>query len=399
MKDLYIYDIVRTARSKGKEGAPLSFVKPVEQLAQLYRALERRGLPLDVVEDVLLGCVTQVRDQGTNLAKVSALYAGLPERIPGLTLNRLCTSGLDSVQLAAGQLASGMGGELILAGGVESMSRVPIFSDKGAWFADPEVAARTKFVQMGFAADVVGTQRGFTREELDAWAARSHVRAAAAEEQGRFKKSVVPIEHEEFDKAFSKEQLIRPDTSAEVLAGMQPLFMDERSSAHALERFPHLSAITPLHHRANSPALADGAAIAAIGLKSARRGAGFAPRARIVSWAVASVDPVEMLTGSIPAAQMALERANLSAQELDLVEVNEAFAAPTLAFVRELALDEERVNVNGGTIAMGHAMGATGTMLLASLLDELERTDQRLGLVALAGGAGVGSAMVIERVA
>ena len=398
MQELYIYDIVRTARSKGKEGAPLSHVKPVEQLAQLYHALERRGLPLELVEDVLLGCVTQVRDQGTNIAKVSALYAGLPDRIPGLTLNRLCTSGLDSVQMAAGQLASGMGGELILAGGIESMSRVPIFSDKGAWFADPEVATRTKFVQMGFAADVVGTQRGFTREELDAWAARSHARAAHAEEQGRFNKSIVPIDHDDFDKPFSKEELIRKNTSADVMSEMSPLFMDERSSAHALERFPYLTAITPLHHRANSPALADGAAIAAIGLKSARQGERFKPRARIVSWAVASVDPVEMLTGSIPAAKMALERANLSPHDIDLVEINEAFAAPTLAIVRELALDEERVNVNGGTIAMGHAMGATGTMLLATLLDELERTNQRFGLVALAGGAGVGSAMVIERV-
>jgi acetyl-CoA C-acetyltransferase len=398
MNDIYIYDIVRSARSKGKAGAPLSHIKPVALLAQLYAGLESRGLHMDLIEDVVIGCVTQVRDQGTNVAKVSTLYAGLPERIPGISINRLCTSGLDSVSMAAGQLASGMGGELMLAGGVESMSRVPIFSDKGSWFADPEVAARTRFVQMGFAADVVATRRQMSREDLDQWAVTSHQRAALAREKGYFTRSIIPITGDELEAPFEQEQLIRPGTNLEALAEMQPLFADKTSSKAALARYPKLDAITAFHHRGNSPALADGAAVAALGTKQAGGDSGMTPRARIVSWATASVEPIEMLTGSIPAAQEALRRAGMTMAQMDLVEVNEAFAAPTLAFIRELEYDPELVNVNGGTIAMGHAMGATGTILLAGLLDELERRDLKRGLVALAGGAGVASAMIIERV-
>ncbi len=397
-RTIYIHDIVRTARSKGKEGAPLSHVKPVEQLTQLYGALSERGLDTQSIHDVVLGCVTQVRDQGTNLAKVSTLYAGLPERISGISINRLCTSGLDSVAFAAGQLGSGMAGEIMLAGGIESMSRVPIFSDKGCWFADPEVATRTQFVQMGFAADVTATRRQMAREDLDAWAVTSHQRAAHAREQGYFARSIVPITHPDLEHAFDTEQLIRPGTSADVLAEMKPLFADERSSKIALERYPELDAIGTFHHRGNSPALADGAAIAVLGTARGEQASGMKPRAKILSWATTSVDPVEMLTGSIPATRQALERANLTIEDIDLFEVNEAFAAPTLAFMRELECDPERVNVNGGTIAMGHAMGATGTILLAGLLDELERRDLKRGLVALAGGAGVASAMIIERV-
>lgn len=394
-KAIYIHDIVRSARGKGKAGAPLSHVKPVALLATLYDALIARGLDAEVVQDVVLGCVTQVRDQGTNIAKVSVLYAGLPERIAGVTINRLCTSGLDSVALAAGQLSSGMGGEVMLAGGIESMSRVPIFSDKGCWFADPEVAARTRFVQMGFAADVVGTRRQITREDLDAWAVTSHERAAHAQQEGYFARSIVPVTIEGMEEAFTREELIRPTTTREALAQMEPLFADAQSSVVALRRYPELSQITAMHHRGNSPALADGAAIAVLGTTPST--GGLSARAKIVSWATTSVEPIEMLTGSIPAARMALERAGLGIKDIDLWEVNEAFAAPTLAFIRELELDLERVNVNGGTIAMGHAMGATGTILLAGLLDELERRDLRRGLVALAGGAGVASAMIIER--
>lgn len=398
MNDIFIHDIVRSARAKGKAGAPLSHVKPVALLAQLYAGLEARGLRTDAVEDVVIGCVTQVRDQGTNIAKVSTLYAGLPERISGISINRLCTSGLDSVSMAAGQLASGMGGDVMLAGGVESMSRVPIFSDKGSWFADPEVAQRTRFVQMGFAADVVATRRQMSREDLDAWAVTSHRRAAHAHARGYFERSIIPITSPEFDAPFAHEQLIRPDTTLEALSQMQPLFADDASSTAALARYTDLEAITPMHHRGNSPALADGAAVAVLGTTAGAASSGLSARARIVSWASASVEPIEMLTGSIPAARLALERAGMTMAHMDLIEVNEAFAAPTLAFIRELGCDPERVNVNGGTIAMGHAMGATGTILLAGLLDELERRDLKRGLVALAGGAGVASAMVIERV-
>ncbi len=393
-QEVYIYDVVRTARGKGREGGGLSTVKPVELLSQLYSALNARGFNLADVEDLILGCVTQTRDQGTNLAKVSALYAGLDSRIPGVTLNRLCTSGLDSILMAAGQLTSGMGGHLMLAGGIESMSRVPIFSDKGAWFADPEVAQKTRFVQMGFAADVVATQRGFTRRELDEWAASSHHKAARAQKEGYFARSIVPIQVEGVDTTFDQEELIREGSSADAFESMKPLFMDERSHAWAIERFDALDDVKAMHHRGNSPALADGAAMAILGT---HRGDELTPRGKVLSWATASVDPVEMLTGSIPATKKALERANLSVSDIDLIEVNEAFAAPTLAFIRELGVDADRVNVNGGTIALGHAMGATGTMLVASVLDELERQNKRLGLVAVAGGAGVGSAMIVER--
>jgi acetyl-CoA C-acetyltransferase len=333
--------------------------------------------------------VTQTGDQGANIARISALYSGLPDRVSGGMVNRFCTSGLDAVVDGAAQVATGMA-EHVWTGGIESMSRVPIFSDKGAWFADPDVAVRTRFVQMGFAADVVATLAGLERAELDAYAAESHRRAARATEEGRFAASIVEVA------GLSRDELIRPETTVEGMADLAPLFADDRSSAAATRTYSELEHVNALHHRGNSPSLADGAAIVVVASQAGLNGA--APRARIRSWARASMEPVAMLTACEQASRKALERAGMSAADVDLWEVNEAFAAVPVKMQRDFDIDPERFNPNGGTIAMGHAMGATGAMLVITALDELERSGKTTALVAISGGAGLGSAMVIEKV-
>lgn len=390
MRDVFIADGVRTPRGKGREGGGLADVRPVELLRKLYNTLiERNGVDIDRLDDILLGCVTQVGDQGANLAKISALYSNLPDTVSGAMVNRFCASGLDAVLLGAGQIGCGMA-EQIWAGGIESMSRAPIFSDKGAWFADPDVAARTKFVQMGFAADVVANLEGLERAELDAYAAESHRRAAAATEAGRFGSSMVSIA------GLNHDELIRPDTTVEGMAGLKPLFADERSETVATRVYDELETIVPLHHRGNSPSLADGAAVVLIGSEEGMSGA--APRAKIRSWAQASVEPVKMLTACHDAALKAIERAGVTVEDIDVWEVNEAFAAVPVTMMRDLEIPSEKFNPNGGTIAMGHAMGATGAMLLIGAVDELERRQGELAVVAISGGAGLGSAAVIELV-
>ena len=395
--DAYIYDNVRTPRGKGREGGGLSETKPIDLLAGLYDALaERQSFPLDRVDDVVLGCVTQTGEQGADLARISVLYAGWPDAVSGVTLNRFCASGLDSVNLAASKVAGGME-NLVVAGGVESISRVPMFSDEGAWFADPEVAKKTRFVQMGFAADVVASLEGFEREELDKYAVQSHQRAARAREEGYFDKSLVPVIDDDGETVLADDELIRPSTSVDKIADFDPAFADERSEAFAGEVYPDLD-LRHLHHRANSPSLADGAALSLVGNEDAGDELGLEPRAHIVSWANASTEPVKMLTACETATERALDNAGMHADDVDLFEVNEAFAAIPIRFRRKFDVDPERLNVNGGTIAMGHAMGATGTMLLANVVDELERRDLQTALVAISGGAGLGSATVVERV-
>lgn len=391
MREVYIYDVVRTPRGKGRPGGALSEIKPIDQLDKLYKAVELRNPEaLSQVDEVTLGCVTQTGDQGANLAKISALYAGLPERVGGMTINRFCTSGLDAVATNAMRVMAGLD-ELSLAGGVESMSRVPIFSDQGAWFHDATVAQKTRFVQMGFAADLVASLEGFSREELDGWALRSHQRAAEA--QQRSSADVVMILSEDGAVALAHDEMVRAETTLEWLGQQRAVFSDERAAKLALERYPELTQIHALHHRGNSPSLADGAALVLLGAESAR----LKPRARVVAMANASVEPIAMLTAAQLATERALERAELKIEDIDLIELNEAFAAIPLKFVRDLGVDEQRVNPLGGTIARGHAMGATGAMLLGTLLGELERQDKRFGLVAISGGAGLGTAMIIER--
>lgn len=395
----YIYDAMRTPRGKGRPGGGLSGLTAIELMAALYEAAgERLGPELwDIAEDVILGCVTQTGEQGANIARTSALYAGLPHQLGGVTLNRFCASGLDAVAQASARVASGFEGPMV-AGGVESISRVPMFSDEGAWFADPEVAQKTGFVQMGFAADLVASLEGFAREELDAWSAQSHQRAGRAIAEGYFARSLVAPPGEGGEPALEVDELVRPGTTAEGIAGFDPLFADERSAALVQQRYPELDELVHVHHRANSPSLADGAALVVVGARAHGQALGVRPRARVRAWATASVEPVVMLTAAQDAAALALERAGVGIQDIDRIELNEAFAAPVLKFVRDFEVDPERLNPNGGTIALGHAMGATGAILVGTLLDELERRDEQLGLVAISGGAGLGSALVIERV-
>lgn len=396
--DTYVIDSVRTPRGKGREGGGLAEVKPIDLLGGLYDALEdRNDVPLERIDDIVLGCVTQTGEQGADLARISALYAGWPESVSGVTLNRFCASGLDAVNMAAAKTSSGMEG-LVVAGGVESISRVPMFSDEGAWFSDPDVARKTRFVQMGFAADVVATLEELGREALDAYAVQSHRRAAAATEEGRFDGTLVPVLDEDGEVVLDVDELIRPDSTVEAISGFDPAFADERSEAFAKEVYTDVDQIRHLHHRANSPSLADGAGLSLLANRQAVEDLDLEPRARIRAWANASVEPVVMLTACEAAAQLALDHADMTFEDIDLVEINEAFAAVPVKFQRDHDIDPERFNVNGGIISMGHAMGATGQMLLATVIDELERRDLETALVAISGGAGLGSATVIERV-
>ena len=397
MSDVVILDATRTPRGKGREGGALSGVRPIDLLDALYQALRQRGLPLEAVDQVLLGCVTQTREQGANLAKISALRSGLPARVGGMTLNSFCASGLDAIIQGAARLASGLD-ELVVAGGVESMSRVPLFSDRGAWFADPEVAASTRFVQMGFAADLVASLHGLEREALDAYAARSHARAARAHELGHARRSLIPIHAPDGALLLDRDELVRHDLSPQWLATQPPLFADEAASALARAAYPALEAVRALHHRGSSPQLADGASLVSLATAQRARALGLRPRARLRAAASASVDPLIMLTAAEDATRQALARAGMTVADVDLFEINEAFAGVIVALERALALDPARHNVDGGVLAAGHAMGATGAMLLTTLLDALERQDLSVGVVAISGGAGLGSALVIERI-
>ncbi|MBT8493310.1 MAG: acetyl-CoA C-acyltransferase [Deltaproteobacteria bacterium] len=396
MKDAFIYDAIRSPRGKGKEGGALSSVKPVALMAQVMNALaERNDLDTAAVDDVILGCVTAVGDQGADIAKISALYAGWADTVSGATVNRFCASGIDAVHTAAMKVSTSTA-ELVCAGGVESMSRVPIFGDKGAWFGDPEVAKRTGFVHMGVAADFVASSQGISRAELDAYAARSHQRAARAQSEGHFQ-SVVTIETDHG--LASTDELIRPQTSEDNLAKLPALFEGEAfepSKQVFAARHPGQS-IDALHTVGTSPGIADGASLALIGSESAGKRHNLGPMARIVGMAVAGVDPVVMLRGNIDAARKALTHASLTAADIDVFEVNESFAAVPIDFARALDIDSGKLNPCGGAIALGHPLGATGGCLLSMAIDELHRAQGRYALISICGGAGVAAAVIIER--
>jgi acetyl-CoA C-acetyltransferase len=399
--DAYIADTVRTPRGKAKASGGLGQVKPLELLTTLFEALEtRQEWDTAEINDVIIGCATQTGEQGGNIAKVAALMAGWGDHIPGLTVNRFCASGLEAVNLAAAKIHSGID-SLVVAGGVESVSRVPMFADKGPLYTDPAVIAKAGFIHMGIAADLIATLEGFERAELDAYAVRTHQRAAAAHSNGHFSPSLVTVHDQAGLVLLDRDEHIRPGTTAEQLADMEPAFAEmgaQGMDEMALARYPHLPAIRHLHHRGNSPALADGAGVVLVGRKEKLRELGLRPRAKIRSIASHSVDPITMLTAGQIAAERALRQAGLTANDVDLFEFAEAFAALCLKFQRDLRVEPERFNVNGGTIAMGHAFGATGAILLATLLDELERQDKQMGVVAVSGAAGLGVATVIERV-
>lgn len=401
MHQAFIYDAVRTPRGKGKPDGSLYDVKPIDLVVTLLRAIEDRNhLDTAVIGDVILGCVTQIGEQGACIARTAALYAGWNVHVPGLTLNRFCASGLEAVNLAAMTLQSGMH-EAVVAGGVESMSRVKMGSDGGAWVLDPMVNDALGFVPQGISADLLATLEGFSRLELDEYAVTSHRRAAHARDHGYFARSLIPVVDLNGTTVLDRDETIRDETSVEDLAGLKPAFELPGNlgfDAVALSKYRGLERIEHVHHAGNSSGIVDGSALLLLG--SAEFGERFdlQPRAKIVSCAVLGEDPTLMLVGPGPASKIAMTRAGMTVRDIDLFEVNEAFSAVVLRTIRELDLPADRVNVNGGAIAMGHPLGATGAVILNTLLDELERRDLELGLATLCAGGGMGIATIIQRV-
>ncbi len=403
MAEAFVYDHIRTPRGKGKTVGSLHEVKPVDLAVGLLEEVRRRNPGLDParVDDVVLGVVSPLGDQGGDVAKTAALAAGYPDTVAGVQLNRFCASGLEAVNQAAQRVRSGFE-DLILAGGVESMSRVPMGSDGGAWAMDPATALRTGFVPQGIGADLIATLGGWTRDDVDAYAAESHHRAAKAWANGYFAGSVVPVTDRNGITVLEHDEMVRPDTSPESLAGLKPSFAGIGKDAGfddvALEKYHWVERIDHVHHAGNSSGIVDGSAIVAVGSEQVGTDLGLTPRARIISAAVSGADPTIMLTGPAPAARKALAKAGLDVDDIDLFEINEAFAAVAMRFMQDLGISHEITNVNGGAIAMGHPLGATGAMILGTLVDELERRDLRRGLATLCVGGGMGIATIVERV-
>ena len=397
--EAFVYDALRTPRGRGKPDGALHGVKPISLVTGLIDALRARQPELDParIDDLVLGIVTPAGEQGGDLSRAAALLAGLPDTVAGVQLNRFCGSGLEAVNQAAARVRSGWE-HLIVAGGVESMSRNPMGSDGGAWFLDPETALATDFVPQGISADLIATLEGFTREDVDAYAVQSQDRAAKAQAGGRFARSVVPVRDPNGLDILTADEHPRPGTTVEGLGRLRASFArTEFFDSVALRKFPWLERIEHVHHAGNSSGIVDGAALVLIGSAEAGEQLGLTPRARIAGAAVTGADPTLMLTGPAPATRKALAVAGLTPADIDLYEINEAFAAVVLKYIRDLDLDPERVNVNGGAIALGHPLGATGAMLLGTALDELERRDQRRAVVTLCIGGGMGVATVLER--
>jgi acetyl-CoA C-acetyltransferase len=402
-----IFDAIRTPRGKGKVNGSLHATKPVDLVVGLMHEMLARHEELDParVDDVVLGCVSPIGDQGGDIAKTAAIKAGLPPTVAGVQLNRFCASGLEAVNIAAQKVASGWE-DLVLAGGVESMSRVPMGSDGGAWAMDPETNYDTGFIPQGVSADLIATLEEFSREDVDAYAARSQERAAGAQSEGRFSQSVIPVLDINENVVLDRDEFIRPGTTVQTLGELKPSFqvMGEMGGfdAVALQRYHWVEKIDHVHTPGNSSGIVDGASLVAIGNEQTGSQLGLTPRAKILATAVSGADPTIMLTGPAPASRKALAKAGLTIDDMDLIEINEAFAAVVLRFCRDMGLESnggmDRVNVNGGAIAMGHPLGATGGMILGTLIDELERTDGRYGLATLCVGGGMGIATVIERV-
>jgi acetyl-CoA C-acetyltransferase len=398
-----VFDAIRTPRGKGKVNGSLHTVKPVDLVVGLMHELLVRNEQFDPngVDDVVLGCVTPIGDQGADIAKTAAIKAGLPDTVAGVQLNRFCASGLEAVNIAAQKVASGWE-DLVLAGGVESMSRVPMGTDGGSWAMDPETNYDTSFVPQGISADLIATVESFNREDVDTYATRSQERAATAQAEGRFDGSVIPVLDLNQSVVLERDEFIRPGTTVESLAGLKPSFqmMGEMGGfdAVALQKYHWIEKIEHVHTPGNSSGIVDGASLMMIGNEAAGRQQGLKPKARILATAVSGADPTIMLTGPAPASRKALAKAGIGVEELDLVEINEAFAAVVLRFVRDMGLDLSKVNVNGGAIAMGHPLGATGAMILGTLIDELHRTGGRYGLATLCVGGGMGIATVVEAI-
>ena len=401
MPEAFIYDAIRTPRGKGKKDGSLHEVKPVDLLAGVLAELQRRNdFDTANVDDVVMGVVSPVGEQGSVIAKVAALKAGWDWRASGVQLNRFCASGLEAVNMAAQKVRSGWE-DIVVAGGVESMSRVPIGSDGGAWSQDPETNAATAFVPQGIGADLIATLEGFSREDVDAFALESQKRAARARDAGLFSQSVVPVKDFLGQTILDHDEFIKPHTTMEGLASLKPAFEQLGAMGFddvAIGRYPEVERIHHVHHAGNSSGIVDGAAVVLVGSDQAGKDHGFTPRARIVAAALSGADPTIMLTGPMPATRKALAKANMTVDQIDLFEVNEAFAAVPMKFMRDMGVPHEKVNVNGGAIAMGHPLGATGAMILNTLVDELHRRKLRYGLATLCVGGGMGIATIVERV-
>lgn len=400
MTEAFLYEALRTPRGKGKKDGSLHSVKPISLLSGLMRELQsRHQIDTALIDDVVLGCVTPVGDQGADIAKTAALAAGWDWQVAGVQLNRFCASGLEAVNLAAQKVRSGWE-DLVVAGGVESMSRVPMGSDGGAWALDPETSFNTDFLPQGIGADLIAMLDGFGRADTDAFALRSQQKAAAARAAGRFK-SIVPVRDQNGVVILAEDEFIKPQTTIETLGGLKASFEAAGKMGFdslALRKYPQLARIAHVHTAGSSSGIVDGAALALIGSAAAGARLGLKPRARIVATAVTGTDPTIMLTGPAPASRKALQKAGLTVADIDLFEVNEAFAAVVMRFMKEMGVPEEKVNVNGGSIALGHPLGATGCMLLGTLIDELEARQLKRGLITLCVGGGMGIATIIERV-
>ena len=398
-----VFDAIRTPRGKGKVNGSLHGTKPVDLVVGLMHETLVRNEKLDPsrIDDVVLGCVSPVGDQGADIAKTAAIKAGLPDTVAGVQVNRFCASGLEAVNIAAQKVASGWE-DLVFAGGVESMSRVPMGSDGGAWAMDPETNYDTSFVPQGVSADLIATIEEFSREDVDAYAARSQERAWAAQSEGRFADTVISVKDLNDNVVLDRDEFIRPGTTVETLGGLKPSFAAIGDmggfDAVALQKYHWVEKIEHVHTPGISSGIVDGASLLTIGSEKMGDALGMKPKARILATALSGADPTIMLTGPAPASRKALEKAGLTVEDIDLVEINEAFAAVVLRFVRDMGLDMEKVNVNGGAIAMGHPLGATGGMILGTLIEELHRTGGRYGLATLCVGGGMGIATVVEAI-
>ncbi len=401
MTEAYVYDAVRTPRGKGKSDGSLHEITPVQLVTQVLEAVrDRNNLDTNHVDDVAMGVVSPVGEQGAVITRTAVLNAGFAETTAGIQVNRFCASGLEAINIATAKVKSGEA-DLTIAGGVESMSRVPMGSDGGAWPVDPAVAFKTYFVPQGISADLIATKYGFSRDDVDAYAVESHKRAARSWKEGRFKKSIVPVKDVFGMEALAHDETVRPDTDMQALGALGPSFAMLGESVGfdsvAIQKYPEIEKINHVHHAGNSSGIVDGAAAVLIGTKEMGAKLGLKPRARIVSMASIGAEPTIMLTGPEFAAQKALKRAGMTKKDIDLWELNEAFASVVLRFMQALDIDHKDINVNGGAIAMGHPLGATGAMIFGTMVDELERSGKSTALVTLCIGAGMGTATIIER--
>jgi len=402
MTDAYIYDHVRSPRGKGRANGSLHEVTPVELSTQVLESLrDRNELDTSKIDDVVFGCVTPVGEQGSNITRTAILNADYDLSVPGKQINRFCASGLEAVNSAAAQVMAGQS-DLTIGGGVECMSRVPMGSDSGAWAADPALAYKTYFIPQGIGADLIASKHGFSREDVDGYAVESQKRAADAWENGYFDNSVMPIKDQLGMTLLDKDEHMRPGTSMEDLAGLKAAFVVPGEQAGfdavALQKYPEVEYINHIHTGGNSSGIVDGSAAVLLGNKETGDSLGLKARARIKGFSSIGTDPTIMLTGPAPSAEKVLKRCGMTTEDIDLFELNEAFASVVMLYMRKLGIEHDRINVNGGAIAMGHPLGATGTMILGTVLDELERRDLNTALVNLCVGGGMGTATIIERV-